>query len=307
MQADMAEAQEELKDETVEATAGGGAVTVEVTGELVFKSMTIAPEAVDPDDPEMLVRPRAGRRQPGTSQAPRSWRRRSSAPPPAGSAGLAASAGLADSVVSPASQGCSDSGHQTAGVVSIGSCAAASAADHRALEAARRRRPHRPAAGVPPAARQRGGRVCAGRGDPRGQAEDRPLRDLLQPRRGPALPDLRGRAARRRPDLRRRGAGRRDLDRAHARVPRPLPRARRRAVTDRRDRSRGSEDRAALRAGAGTDARPRGRDRHQPDDHRRGDRAAHRRRHPSRSPRRCRSRGWRPGCRSAPTWSTPTS
>lgn len=54
MQADMAKAQEELKTATVEATAGGGAVTVEVTGELVFKSLKIAPEAVDPEDPEML-------------------------------------------------------------------------------------------------------------------------------------------------------------------------------------------------------------------------------------------------------------
>lgn len=55
MQADMAKAQEELKSETVEATVGGGAVTVEVTGELVFRSIRIAPEAVDPDDPEMLA------------------------------------------------------------------------------------------------------------------------------------------------------------------------------------------------------------------------------------------------------------
>jgi DNA-binding YbaB/EbfC family protein len=54
MQADMAKAQEELKNEVVEASAGGGAVTVEVTGELVFKSLTIAPEAIDPDDPDML-------------------------------------------------------------------------------------------------------------------------------------------------------------------------------------------------------------------------------------------------------------
>ncbi len=54
MQADMAKAQEELKHEVVEASAGGGAVTVEVTGELVFKSLKIAPEAIDPDDPEML-------------------------------------------------------------------------------------------------------------------------------------------------------------------------------------------------------------------------------------------------------------
>ncbi len=55
MQADMAKAQEELKSEIVEATVGGGAVTVEVSGELVFKSIKIAPEAIDPDDPEMLA------------------------------------------------------------------------------------------------------------------------------------------------------------------------------------------------------------------------------------------------------------
>jgi hypothetical protein len=54
MQADMAKAQEALKDETVEATVGGGMVTVEVTGEVVVKSITIDPEAVDPDDVEML-------------------------------------------------------------------------------------------------------------------------------------------------------------------------------------------------------------------------------------------------------------
>jgi DNA-binding YbaB/EbfC family protein len=54
MQADMAKAQEELKSEVITAKVGGGAVTVEVTGELVFKSITIAPEAVDPDDVEML-------------------------------------------------------------------------------------------------------------------------------------------------------------------------------------------------------------------------------------------------------------
>ncbi|HTW11429.1 MAG TPA: YbaB/EbfC family nucleoid-associated protein [Solirubrobacteraceae bacterium] len=55
MQADMAKAQEELKNEVVCATVGGGAVTVEVTGELVVKSVKIAPEAVDPDDVEMLA------------------------------------------------------------------------------------------------------------------------------------------------------------------------------------------------------------------------------------------------------------
>jgi nucleoid-associated protein EbfC len=54
MQADMMAAQEQLKDETVEASAGGGMVTVVVSGDLVVKSIRIDPDAIDPDDPEML-------------------------------------------------------------------------------------------------------------------------------------------------------------------------------------------------------------------------------------------------------------
>ena len=54
MQQDMAAAQEELKHEEVEASAGGGMVKVKVTGDLVVKSVVIAPEAIDPDDPELL-------------------------------------------------------------------------------------------------------------------------------------------------------------------------------------------------------------------------------------------------------------
>jgi DNA-binding YbaB/EbfC family protein len=54
MQQDMMAAQEALKDETVEATAGGGMVTVTVTGDQVVKAIAIDPQAVDPDDVEML-------------------------------------------------------------------------------------------------------------------------------------------------------------------------------------------------------------------------------------------------------------
>ena len=54
MQADMAKAQEELKNEVVEASAGGGMVTVKITGELELKELRIDPEAVDPEDLEML-------------------------------------------------------------------------------------------------------------------------------------------------------------------------------------------------------------------------------------------------------------
>ena len=54
LQADMAKLQEELKGRTLEATAGGGAVTVVVSGEKQIKSIKIAPSAVDPEDVEML-------------------------------------------------------------------------------------------------------------------------------------------------------------------------------------------------------------------------------------------------------------
>ena len=54
MQQGMLKMQEELKNRTVEATAGGGAVTVVVTGRKTVEKVTIAPSAVDPEDVEML-------------------------------------------------------------------------------------------------------------------------------------------------------------------------------------------------------------------------------------------------------------
>ncbi len=54
MQADMAKIQEDLANEVVEASAGGGMVTVQVTGSVEIKSIKIDPAAVDPDDVEML-------------------------------------------------------------------------------------------------------------------------------------------------------------------------------------------------------------------------------------------------------------
>ena len=54
MQADMAKAQEELKNEVVEASAGGGMVTVNVSGDLEIMEIRIDPEAVDPEDVELL-------------------------------------------------------------------------------------------------------------------------------------------------------------------------------------------------------------------------------------------------------------
>ncbi|HWH54594.1 MAG TPA: YbaB/EbfC family nucleoid-associated protein [Gaiellaceae bacterium] len=55
MQEQMAKAQEELASETVEASAGGGMVTVKATGAGEIKEIKIAPQAIDPDDPEMLA------------------------------------------------------------------------------------------------------------------------------------------------------------------------------------------------------------------------------------------------------------
>jgi len=55
MQTQMQKAQEELKNETVQATAGGGMVTVTATGGGEIKEIRIDPKAIDPDDPEMLA------------------------------------------------------------------------------------------------------------------------------------------------------------------------------------------------------------------------------------------------------------
>jgi DNA-binding YbaB/EbfC family protein len=54
MQEQMLQAQEKLKDETVEASAGGGMVKVTMGGDLTLRSITIDPEAVDPEDVELL-------------------------------------------------------------------------------------------------------------------------------------------------------------------------------------------------------------------------------------------------------------
>ena len=54
MQADMEKSQAELAVKEFEATAGGGAISVKVTGEKVLKEIKLKPEIVDPDDIEML-------------------------------------------------------------------------------------------------------------------------------------------------------------------------------------------------------------------------------------------------------------
>jgi len=55
MQDEMVQAQESLKDEVVEASAGGGMVKVKMGGDLTLREIVIDPEAIDPEDAEMLA------------------------------------------------------------------------------------------------------------------------------------------------------------------------------------------------------------------------------------------------------------
>src|SRR6478672_9000100 len=55
MQDQMLQAQEALKDEVVEASAGGGMVKVKMGGDLTLREISIDPEAIDPEEAEMLA------------------------------------------------------------------------------------------------------------------------------------------------------------------------------------------------------------------------------------------------------------
>jgi DNA-binding YbaB/EbfC family protein len=55
MQEQVAKLQEEAKNETVDASAGGGMVTVKANGAGEIVELKIDPKAIDPDDPEMLA------------------------------------------------------------------------------------------------------------------------------------------------------------------------------------------------------------------------------------------------------------
>ena len=54
LQEEMAKTQEALEQETLQVTAGGGVVTVVITGQQKIQSITINPEIIDPEDVEML-------------------------------------------------------------------------------------------------------------------------------------------------------------------------------------------------------------------------------------------------------------
>ena len=54
MQAEMTKAQEQLKDEVVDASAGGGMVKVKMSGDMRLLEVAISPDAIDPDDADLL-------------------------------------------------------------------------------------------------------------------------------------------------------------------------------------------------------------------------------------------------------------
>jgi len=54
LQQDMVKAQEALADETLDVTAGGGAITITITGQQRVRSIKLSSEVVDPNDVEML-------------------------------------------------------------------------------------------------------------------------------------------------------------------------------------------------------------------------------------------------------------
>ena len=54
MQQEMLKAQQEIEEKEIEASAGGGAVAVKISGKKELLELTISPEVVDPDDIEML-------------------------------------------------------------------------------------------------------------------------------------------------------------------------------------------------------------------------------------------------------------
>ena len=54
LQAKLAKAQQELADTTIEASSGGGAVKVTINGQQQIQSVKISPEAINPDDVELL-------------------------------------------------------------------------------------------------------------------------------------------------------------------------------------------------------------------------------------------------------------
>ena len=225
MMAQQQEAQEALKQERVEASAGGGMVKVVASGDLRLQSITIDPDAVDPEDVEMLqdlvtAAVNEALRQVEELAPPRWAAAWATWTPTRCSRRSAGSAWAADSPAAaagrrPPARGAQPRGAPRAEEEVDAARAAGPAPHHRARPAAGHRRAHRTAPGLPhPAQHGRGGQRPVGR-DPRGQGPHPPVRDLLQPRGRAALHDLRRRPPRSDGHLRRRGGGGRHPGRAH--------------------------------------------------------------------------------------------
>ena len=135
MQSEMMEAQEKLKDEVVEASAGGGMVKVKMSGDLRLLEVTIDPEAIDPEDAELLQDMVLA----AVNEAIRSAQELATIK----LGGIAGGGGgLGDWVC----RGCR---RRLAALGSADASGADPAPDHRALAPARDRAAHRPAARLP--------------------------------------------------------------------------------------------------------------------------------------------------------------
>ena len=264
MQQDMMAAQEQLKNESVEASAGGGMVKVVVSGDLEVKAITIDPTAIDPEDAELLQDLVLA----AVNEALRSAQELAASSKMGGlTGGARRSAAWAASAAS--------------GLGGMSACAVYAPADpaagHRARQAAghRRRTAQRLAFHILRAdaedanaladaireVKEKIGlcEICFNLAEgPRCTICSDERRDAsvicVVEEPGDVIP----------------------IERTHE-FRGPLPRARRSAVADRRRRPRGPEARRAVHAREQRGGRARGRARHEPDDDGRGDRAAHRR------------------------------
>ena len=161
MQADMMAAQEKLKDEKVEASAGGGMVKVVMSGDLELKSLEIDPDAVDPEDVEMLqdmvmAAINEAMRQAMDLQGKATGMGgmdASAAMDALGGWASAASAAAAAPVAPAASRAAAPRTAPRAASRGSPARPAAPAPGHRAGQAPRHRQPHRTAPGLPRAAR----------------------------------------------------------------------------------------------------------------------------------------------------------
>ena len=226
MQDQMLQAQEQLKDETVEASAGGGMVKVKMGGDLTLREIAIDPEAIDPEEAEMLAEMVQAAVNEGLRAAQELASSKMGGITGGLGGGLGAPGGLSTEGPAPLARLVAELSR----LPGIGQRTAQRLAFHLL------RAPDEEAFALGDAIREVKEKV--------GLCEE-----CFNLAEGPLCRICADQNRDRAIDLRGRGAGRRDPDRAHPRIPRPLPRARRRPLADRRRRRRGPEDRRAAAAG----------------------------------------------------------